>query len=63
MYFYAWANDASNTQLNGGWPGNAVTDTKVIGGVKWYYKSFDIKSKDYSFNIIFDKGSSKNLTK
>ena len=62
MYFYAWANDANNTQLNGGWPGNAVTDTKVIGGVKWYYKSFDIKSKDYSFNIIFDKGSSNDQT-
>jgi len=62
IYFYAWANDASNTQLNGGWPGKVVTDTKVIDGVKWYYKSFDIKSKDYSFNIIFDKGSSNDQT-
>ena len=62
MHFYAWANDGTNTQLNGGWPGNAVTDTKVVNGEKWYYKTFDITSKDYSFNIIFDKGSSNDQT-
>lgn len=62
MHFYAWANDGSNTQLNGGWPGKAVTDTKVINGERWYYKAFDITAKDYSFNIIFDKGSSNDQT-
>ena len=62
MYFYAWANDGKNTQLNGGWPGNVVSDTKVINGEKWYYKTFDITSKDYSFNIIFDKGGSSDQT-
>ena len=62
MYFYVWANDGHNTQLNGGWPGNKVTDTKEIQGAVWYYKSFDINTKDYSFNIIFDKGSSNDQT-
>lgn len=62
MYFYAWANDGKNTQLNGGWPGKIVTDTKTINGAEWYYKSFDITSKGYSFNIIFDKGSSNDQT-
>ncbi|MBQ8866543.1 MAG: starch-binding protein [Bacteroidaceae bacterium] len=62
MHFYAWANDGGNTQLNGGWPGNVVTDTKMVNGEKWYYKTFDITSKDYSFNIIFDKGSSSDQT-
>lgn len=62
IYFYAWANDAAGTQLNGVWPGNAVTTTKTIGGETWYYKTFDISTKDYTFNIIFDKGSNSDQT-
>ena len=59
MYFYAWS-DAGN--LNGEWPGNVVTDTKVINGSTWYYKSFDITSGDYAFNIIFNQGSNAGQT-
>jgi alpha-amylase len=62
MYFYAWANDGKDTKLNGAWPGNQVTATKEINGDTWYYKSFDINTKNYSFNIIFDKGSSNDQT-
>jgi alpha-amylase len=57
VYFYAWANDGSNTQLLGSWPGTVITDTTTIDGTVWYYHSFDINSSDYSFNIIFDQGS------
>jgi alpha-amylase len=62
MHFYVWANDGKNTQLNGGWPGNQVTATKEIQGIVWYYKAFDVNTKDYSFNVIFDKGSSDDQT-
>lgn len=62
MYFYTWANDAKNTQLCGSWPGTAITEIRTIGGVKWYCRSFDIPVEDYSFNIIFNKGSNSDQT-
>ncbi|MBR1399975.1 MAG: glycosyl hydrolase 53 family protein [Prevotella sp.] len=62
VYFYAWANDSKNTQLLGGWPGTSITTTKEIDGVKYYYRSFDINTEGYSFNIIFDQGSGKKQT-
>ena len=62
VYFYAWANDGKNTQLLGGWPGTAITATKEIDGNKWYYQEFDVDSKDYSFNIIFNQGNGKQQT-
>lgn len=62
LYFYAWANDGKNTQLNGGWPGKTVTDYTMINGEKWYCQTFDIATADYSFNIIFDQGMGKDQT-
>ena len=62
LYFYAWANDGKNTQLNGGWPGKTVTDYTMINGEKWYCQTFDIATADYSFNIIFGQGSGKDQT-
>ena len=46
----------------GGWPGTAITATKTINGDTWYYRSFDINSKDYSFNIIFNMGKNQMQT-
>ena len=62
LYFYAWANDGKNTQLNGGWPGKTVTDYTMINGEKWYCQTFYIATADYSFNIIFDQGMGKDQT-
>jgi alpha-amylase len=62
VYFYAWTNDGKATTLLGKWPGTAITATKTINGETWYYRSFDINSKDYSFNIIFDKGKNQMQT-
>lgn len=62
VYFYTWANDAKNTQLNGDWPGQKQTATTVIDGVTYYYHAYDINSDDYSFNIIFDQGKDKKQT-
>lgn len=59
VHFYAWD---TNGTLNGSWPGNAVTDTKVVEGNTYYYKSFDISTPTYTFNIIFDQGSSDAQT-
>ena len=62
LYLYAWANDAASTQLNGAWPGSRVTATCDINGERWYYQSFDVATSDYSFNVIFDQGSSSGQT-
>lgn len=62
VYFYAWANDGKNTQLLGGWPGTAIGQTTTIDGTKYYYRSFDVATADYSFNVIFNQGSGKMQT-
>lgn len=62
VYFYSWANDGKNTQLLGGWPGTKITTTKEINGETWYYKEFDVNTKDYTFNIIFNQGNGKKQT-
>ncbi len=59
VYFYSWANDGKNTQLLGNWPGTKMTATKEIDGAKWYYHEFDVNTKGYSFNIIFNQGNGK----
>lgn len=62
MYFYTWANNTGNTQLCGDWPGTLITETVTIDGAKWYCRSFDIPTADYSFNIIFNKGLNNDQT-
>ena len=63
IYFYAWANDGHNTQLLGAWPGTATDiQTKQIDGTTWYCHTFDIPAKNYSFNIIFNKGNGQMQT-
>jgi alpha-amylase len=57
--FYAW--DATGT-INDSWPGKTITDTKSINGEQWYYRTFNVNTSDYTFNIIFDKGSSDDQT-
>lgn len=55
VYFYAWDSDG---ELNGTWPGTRITSTTEKGGETWYYQTFSIDAADYTFNIIFTKGSS-----
>ena len=60
VYFYAWDE---NLYINDSWPGVKVTDTKVINGTKYYYRTFNVSAEDsYSMNIIFDQGSNQAQT-
>lgn len=60
VYFYAWDG---NLYINDSWPGVKVTDTKVINGTKYYYRTFNVSAEDsYSMNIIFDQGSNQAQT-
>ena len=60
LYFYAW--NSKGNHLNGTWPGSTVTNSKVIDGNTYYYKTFDVNSAGYTFNIIFNQGSGKLQT-
>lgn len=60
VYFYMW--NKKGDELNGTWPGSVVTDTKMVKGAKFYYKTVNVPSKDYYFNVIFDKGSNEEQT-
>ena len=51
--FFSWDDTSSP---NGGWPGEVITNTKVVNGVKFYYDTYIIKSKDYYVNFVFNQG-------
>ena len=52
--YYTW--DSSNQQFNGNWPGQTITATKMVNGVKFYYHNYTIKNKDYYVNFVFNQG-------
>ena len=54
--YYTW--DSSDKQFNGNWPGQTITDTKVVNGVKFYYCTYNITGKDYYMNFVFNQGGS-----
>ena len=54
--FYTW--DSSDKQFNGNWPGQTMTETKVVNGVKFYYCNYMITGKDYYMNFVFNQGGS-----
>ena len=54
--YYCW--DSNDVQQCGNWPGTVVTDTRMVGGVKFYYKTFTITSSHYTLNFVFSQGGS-----
>ena len=52
--YYTW--DSSDKQFNGNWPGQTITDTKVVNGVKFYYCTYQITGKNYYMNFVFNQG-------
>lgn len=59
--FYVWDSN-NNTQLNGGWPGRRMTETRNIEGKDWYFQTVDIPSKDYYFNLVVSSGTGSPQT-
>ncbi|MCF0244525.1 MAG: alpha-amylase [Bacteroidaceae bacterium] len=51
--FWTWGGDNSHTPKNPNWPGDAVTQTKVIGGKSWYYQTYTINSATDYVNFVF----------
>ena len=54
--YYCW--DSNNVQQCGGWPGEVVTDTRMVHGVKFYCKTFTITGSQYYVNFVFSQGGS-----
>ena len=54
--FYSW--DSSDKQFNGNWPGQTITNTTVINGVKFYSYDYMITGKNYYMNFVFNQGGS-----
>ena len=54
--YYCW--DSNNQQQCGNWPGEVITDTRMVHGEKFYYKTFTITGSQYSVNFVFNQGGS-----
>ena len=53
-FLYAW--DDGGAPLNGDWPGTKMTQKRTIGGVEFFYKTFQKTSPEYSINFLLNKG-------
>ena len=54
--YYCW--DSNDVQQCGNWPGTVVTETRTVGGVKFYCKTFSITGSQYYLNFVFSQGGS-----
>ncbi len=56
VVYYCW--DSNDVQQCGNWPGAVVTDTRMVNGEKFYYKTFSITGSQYCVNFVFNQGGS-----
>ena len=57
LYCYTWKKKESVE-----WPGEKMTETKIIGGKTWYYKEVSIDNATELVNVIFNNGADKPQT-
>lgn len=57
VYIYAWDNTGA---ISDTWPGVHVTATKTVLGQKFYYRTFNVNSEDYVFNVVLSQGDSEH---
>ena len=55
VYIYAWDNTGA---ISDSWPGVNITATKTVMGQKFYYRTFNVNSEDYVFNVVLSQGDS-----
>ena len=55
VYIYAWDNTGA---ISDSWPGMNVTATATVMGQKFYYRTFNVNSEDYVFNVVLSQGDS-----
>ena len=57
VYIYAW--DATGA-ISDSWPGVKVTNTTTVQGEKFYYRTFNVDSEDYIFNVVLSQGDNNH---
>ena len=57
VYVYAWDDTGAITDT---WPGVRVTGTKTVMGQKFYYRTFNVNSEDYIFNVVLSQGDNEH---
>ena len=57
IYVYAWDSTGA---INDSWPGVQVTATTTVRGDRFYYRTFDIGSEDYVFNVVLSQGDNQH---
>jgi hypothetical protein len=57
VWIYAW--DSTGT-INDSWPGVQISATKTVRGQKFYYRTFDVDSEDYQFNVVLSQGDNQH---
>lgn len=61
--FWAWCDSPKeNLTVKSVWPGDKMTQSKVIEGKKWYYQTYKIKSKNYKVSFVFSTGTGSPQT-
>ena len=57
VYVYAWDNAGV---ISDTWPGVRITATKTVMGQRFYYRTFNVGSEDYTFNVVLSQGDSEH---
>ena len=55
VYVYAWDDTGA---INDSWPGVQTTATKVVKGDRFFYRTFNVNSENYLFNVVLSQGDS-----
>ena len=55
VYIYAWDSTGA---IHDSWPGVSVTSTKTVMGQRFYYRTFEVGSEGYTFNVVLSQGDS-----
>ncbi len=55
VYIYAWDSTGA---ISDSWPGVSISDTKMVMGQRFYYRTFNVVSDDYTFNVVLNQGDS-----
>ena len=57
VWVYAWDSTGAITDS---WPGVQTTSTKTVNGQKFYYRTFNVGSDNYTFNVVLSQGDSEH---
>ena len=57
VWVYAWDSTGA---IHDSWPGVQISGTRVIKGQRFYYRSFNVDSEDYTFNVVLSQGDSEH---